>query len=212
MCSIYTKNLTIQRSQGFVWMRKAKSCWSRIRRPLWPLEPGVIAKEDYEYRRAGTRNLFVAIEPKGGRRLFHGNGPADQSRFCPFCGDIGESCLCRSQENPLGVLDNLNTHFRGSFVVALGEEKAVEMLERIEFHYTPKHASWLNMAEIKIGVLERQCTGRRIGTESVLQSEVSAWERRRNEAKEMIEWKFTRQDADKKIVPSLCFVINVLLY
>lgn len=81
----------------------------------------------------------------------------------------------------------------------LGAAPTAALLDRVEFHCTPKHASWLNMAEIEIGVMERQCTGCRIGTEVLLQSEVAAWEHRRNEAKETIEWKFTRQDADKKL-------------
>ena len=81
----------------------------------------------------------------------------------------------------------------------MGTEAATVFLSRLEFHYTPKHASWLNMAEIEIGILDRQCTGRRIGDEAQLRSEVLAWEQRRNEAGSQIEWKFTRQDADRKL-------------
>jgi hypothetical protein len=97
------------------------------------------------------------------------------------------------------VLDNLNTHFRGSFVEVMGEGNASRLLERVEFHYTPKHASWLNMAEIEIGILERQCTGRRLGSETLLVAEIAAWEERRNTEGRTIEWKFTAQDAERKL-------------
>ncbi len=97
------------------------------------------------------------------------------------------------------LMDNLNTHFRRSFVEVLGIERAEQMLERVEFHYTPKHASWLNMAEIEIGIMDRQCTGRRLASDAMLQSEVTAWKHRRNQAQARIEWKFTRQDADHKL-------------
>ena len=97
------------------------------------------------------------------------------------------------------VLDNLNTHFRTSFEEVLGVRAARGLLRRVQFHYTPKHASWLNMAEIEIGILERQCTNQRIGTEARLRSGVAAWQRRRNRAACGIQWKFTRQDADRKL-------------
>jgi hypothetical protein len=97
------------------------------------------------------------------------------------------------------VLDNLNTHFRASFEEVMGLEEATAFLARVRFHYTPKHASWLNMAEIEFGILDRQCTGRRIGEEARLRSEVLAWEQRRNQGRCRIEWKFTRQEADLKL-------------
>ena len=81
----------------------------------------------------------------------------------------------------------------------LGEAEAAAVLQRVQFHYTPKHASWLNMAEIEIGIMDRQCTGRRIGTEERLQHEVVQWQQQRNAAGRGIEWKFTRQDADRKL-------------
>src|SRR5258708_21632963 len=97
------------------------------------------------------------------------------------------------------VLENLNTHFRDSFEEVLGAEASAAFLSRLEFHYTPKHASWLNMAEIEIGILDRQCTGRRIGDEPRLCAEVVAWEQRPNQERCQIDWKFTRQDADRKL-------------
>jgi hypothetical protein len=97
------------------------------------------------------------------------------------------------------LLDNLNTHFRQTFVDVLGETAAAALLQRVQFHYTPKHASWLNMAEIEIGIMDRQCTGQRIATAELLRAEVKQWQQQRNAAGGGIEWKFTRQDADRKL-------------
>lgn len=176
---------------------KSKQLLEQTRRPL-ASKPGAPAKEDYAYKRAGTRNIFVAVEPKGGRREVEVTARRTKADFVNFVGALVNGVYARVRKVHL-VLDNLNTHFRSSFEEVLGAEKAAAMLERVVFHHTPKHASWLNMAEIEIGVMERQCTGRRIATETLLQTEIAAWEQRRNEAKEMIEWKFTRQDADSKL-------------
>jgi hypothetical protein len=92
-----------------------------------------------------------------------------------------------------------NTHFRKTFVDVLGKAAAGVLLRRVTFHYTPKHASWLNMAEIEIGIMDRQCTGQRIATVELLQTEVESWQQQRNTAKRDIEWRFTRQDADRKL-------------
>ena len=97
------------------------------------------------------------------------------------------------------VMDNLNTHFRKSFEEVLGIDEAEALLRRVVFHYTPKHASWLNMAEIEIGVLERRCLSRRLPSQALLAAEVEAWQQRRNAEHRGIEWNFTRQDADRKL-------------
>ena len=97
------------------------------------------------------------------------------------------------------VLDNLNTHFRKTFVDVLGKAAAGVLLRRVTFPYTPEHASWLNMAEVEIGIMDRQCTGQRIATVELLQTEVASWQQQRNAAKRGIEWRFTRQDADRKL-------------
>jgi hypothetical protein len=176
---------------------KSKQLLEQTRRPL-PLSPGQIAKEDYEYKRAGTRNLFVAVEPKGGHREVEVTSRRTKPDFVAFVQYLVLEVYAQAQKVHL-VLDNLNTHFRASFEQVLGMEAAAAFLSRVEFHYTPKHASWLNMAEIEIGIMERQCTGGRIGNEARLRSEVLAWEQQRNQARNRIEWKFTRQDADRKL-------------
>ena len=97
------------------------------------------------------------------------------------------------------VLDNLNTHFKKSFVETFGEEEAEKLLENIEFHYTPKHASWLNMAEIEIGMMDKQCLDRRISSKQKMITELAAWQKQRNDRKAKIKWNFSCQDADQKI-------------
>jgi len=176
---------------------KSKQLLQQTHRPI-PATPGEIAKEDYEYKRAGTRNLFMAVEPKGGHREVEVTRRRTKPDFVAFVQFLALEVYAQARKIHL-VLDNLNTHFRASFEETMGLEAAAGFLSRLEFHYTPKHASWLNMAEIEIGILERQCTGRRIGDEAHLCSEVSAWQQRRNQAECQIEWKFTRQDADRKL-------------
>jgi hypothetical protein len=176
---------------------KSKQLLEQTRPPL-PISPGQPAREDCEYRRAGTRNLFVAVEPKGGRRTVEVTRRRTKPDFVGFVQTLVHGVYATARTIHL-VLDNLNPHFRGSFEQVLGVEAARQFLARIEFHYTPKHASWLNMAEIEIGILDRQCLGRRIGSENRLKAEVSAWEQRRNQMACRIEWTFTRQDADQKL-------------
>ena len=175
---------------------KSKQLLGNTRTPLL-LKPGACLKEDYEYKRAGTRNIFVAVEPKGGHREASVTARRTKADFVTFVLYLLQNFYSGAQKLHL-VLDNLNTHFRGSFVAVLGAA-AAPILERLEFHYTPKHASWLNMAELEIGIMEKQCTGCRLGTEARLTSEVAAWQLRRNVEKCGIEWTFTRQKADNKL-------------
>ena len=167
-------------------------------RALIAASPGKPLKEDYEYRRAGTCNIFMAVEPKGGCRHVEVTARRTKSDFVKFISHLVKKVYPDAQKIHL-VLDNLNTHFRSSFEEILGVERANHLLERVEFHYTPKHASWLNMAEIEIGIMDRQCTGCRLPNEQTLRLEVAAWKNRRNQAQSKIDWKFTRQDADQKL-------------
>jgi hypothetical protein len=176
---------------------KSKQLLEQTHQPL-SVAAGQIAKEDYEYKRAGTRNLFVAVEPKGGHREVAVTRRRTKPDFVAFVQFLALEVYAQAHKIHL-VLDNLNTHFRTSFEEVLGLEAAADFLSRLQFHYTPKHASWLNMAEIEIGILDRQCTGRRIADEPCLCAEVRAWEQRRNQERCRIDWKFTRQDADRKL-------------
>lgn len=176
---------------------KSKQLLRQTRSPLL-LQPGRCAKEDYEYKRAGTRNLFMAVEPKGGRRVVEVTARRAKPDFVWFVKHLVENVYAAATTVHL-VLDNLNTHFRKTFVDVLGSRAATVLLRRVKFHYTPKHASWLNMAEIEIGIMDRQCTGQRIATAELLQAEVQSWQQHRNAARRGIEWTFTRQDADRKL-------------
>ena len=167
------------------------------RQPL-PMAAHVVAKEDYEYVRKGTTNLFVAVEPKAGRRIVSAADHRGKADFVAFIRHLLTRRYAKARRVNL-VLDNLNTHFRKCFDDVLGHARAARLLSRVQFHYTPKHASWLNMAEIEIGILSRQCLNRRVANRQCLQSEVDAWQRHRNTQRRTIEWKFTRQDADRKL-------------
>jgi hypothetical protein len=156
------------------------------------------AKQDYEYERQGTANLFVAVEPLAGQRIVSVTQHRGKVDFVAFVQELLSGAYAKARCVHL-VLDNLNTHFRKCFDDVLGLDAASKLLRRVQFHYTPKHASWLNMAEIEIGILSRQCLDRRIASRQLLQSEIDAWQHARNELGKTIEWKFTRQDADLKL-------------
>jgi transposase len=167
-------------------------------RPPLSIKPGTPLRMDYEYVRGGTCNLFVAVEPKGGRRTVQITDHRAKTDFVAFVQYLLEQVYAKARRIHL-VLDNLNTHFRKCFEEVLGVKVAHKLLRRVVFHYTPKHASWLNMAEIEIGILDRQCLDRRLPDRDTLAHEVDAWERRRNDAQQGIEWTFSRQDADIKM-------------
>ena len=167
-------------------------------RPALPARPYMPLTQDYEYVRRGTANLFVAVEPKAGRRQVSVTERRTKVDFVGFVQELLETTYAAARKVHL-VLDNLNTHFRQCFEDVLGARAAAELLARVEFHYTPKHASWLNMAEIEIGVLSRQCLDRRIADRPSLRCEVAAWQQARNALRKTIEWTFTRQDADRKL-------------
>ncbi len=167
------------------------------RNPL-PMAAHNPTKQDYEYVRNGTTNLFVAVEPKGGKRIVSVTERRGKIDFVAFINGLLTGAYAKARRIHL-VLDNLNTHFRKCFDDVLGVGAAKKLLRRVQFHYTPKHASWLNMAEIEIGILSRQCLDRRIGDRELLQSEVDAWQQTRNAEQRTIEWNFTRQDADRKL-------------
>lgn len=176
---------------------KSKQLLRDTRAPL-PAQPGAPAKHDYEYARAGTCNLFVAVEPKSGRRTVEVTDRRAKIDFVAFVKHLLEHVYAKARRIHL-VLDNLSTHFRACFEAVLGVQAATSLLRRVVFHYTPKHASWLNMAEIEIGILDRQCLDRRLPNRTLLAAEVAAWQQRRNAEGRGIAWTFTRQDADRKM-------------
>ena len=167
-------------------------------RPDLPHRPGRVRHEDYEYKRLGTRNIFVAVEPKGKRRFTEVTLRRTKVDCVKFFVKLLHKYYPHAKRVHF-VLDNLNTHFRKTFEDVLGSADAGLLLKRVLFHYTPKHASWLNMAEIEIGIMDAQCTGRRFDSGKQLSREVTAWRRRRDASKLGIAWSFTRQKADRKL-------------
>lgn len=162
------------------------------------MKPGSLAKYDYEYKRNGTRNIFVAVEPLAGRRTITVTRTRKKIDFANFIKGLIDGEYKQAKKVRL-VLDNLNTHFPSSFYEAFPKDEADRILDRIEFYYTPKHGSWLNMAEIEINMMDRECLARRIGDAEKLENEINSWSKKRNEKKKKIQWSFTRQDADEKL-------------
>jgi len=163
-----------------------------------PLKPGSPEKYDYEYVRNGTANIFMAVEFKAGKRATQVTKRRTMVDFALFVKMLVDEEYPDAEVVRL-VMDNLNTHKEKSFYEAFSEEEAERILSRIEFHYTPKHASWLNAAEVEINVMDIECTGKRIGEMETLAREVAAWNERRNDQEKKIDWKFTREEADKKL-------------
>ena len=176
---------------------KSKQLIEESRAPL-PIRAGMPQRQDYEYVRAGTCNLFVAVEPKGGRRTVLVTDHRGKVDFVAFVQYLLEDVYTNARRVHL-VLDNLNTHFRKCFEDVLGVKSAKALLRRIVFHYTPKHASWLNMVEIEIGVLRSQCLDRRIDDKETILAEVAAWQQRRNAEGAQIQWMFTTEKAREKL-------------
>jgi len=160
------------------------------------LKSGQAARQDYEYQRNGTRNLFLFVEPQAGFRHVLVTQRRTKQDFA-FAMRYLVDVIYPEAECIDVVLDNLNTHHYHSLVEFFGKQEADRIMNRIEFHYIPEHASWLNMAEIELSILSKQCLSRRIPSEWMLITEIVAWEEARNENKAKIRWNFTVDEARK---------------
>jgi hypothetical protein len=176
---------------------KPKQLIDDSRKPI-QMKPGSPEKYDYEYKRNGTANIFVAVEPKAGKRTVMVTNRRTKKDYALFMKHLVDVEYPDAEFLRI-VQDNLNTHKEKSLYETFGKEEAERILSKLEFHYTPKHGSWLNIAEIEINVMDTQCTGRRMKNKEFLASELKAWTDRRNRDKEKIEWKFTKQAADIKL-------------
>ena len=166
-------------------------------RPPSSAVPGREARRDSEYERCGTANLFCAVEPKAGRHFTYATPDRSAARFAQVVIDL--AIKYPDADTIHLVMDNLNIHRRKSLTDLIGEEFGAEVWNRFTVHHTPKHGSWLNQAEIEIGLLSRQCLGtRRIPNLKELRKEVSAWNRDVNRRRTRINWKFDRRTARKK--------------
>jgi hypothetical protein len=167
-------------------------------RPSVPVRPGRVGRRDYEYKRCGTANVFCAVEPKAGRHFTKPTPTRKSPEFADFLLEIAASY---PQADTIHlVLDNLSTHTRKAVVDRYGEKDGDWLWRRFTVHHTPKHGSWLNQAEIEIGIFSRQCLGkRRIGNIDDLTTETHAWNQRMNQDQTTIDWKFTRKKARRKL-------------
>ena len=163
-----------------------------------PAEPGRPGRFDYEYVRNGTANLFMVFEPLLGWRTVRVTERRTAKDFAEVVRWLVED-VHEDAEKVVLVVDNLNTHKPASLYEAFEPERARRIIERLEIHYTPKHGSWLNMAEIELSVLAGQCLDRRIDNAEELCREVSAWEEERNERQVGVNWQFTTAKARIKL-------------
>jgi hypothetical protein len=163
-------------------------------RPPLPVAPGKPKRIDYVYKRNGTRNVFLFLEPKAGRRHALVTQHRTKHQWAYAMRYLVDELYPDAVMIDV-VLDNLNTHLATVLIEIFGKAEADRILKRLTFHYTPLHSSWLNMAEIELSVMERQCLRRRLLDELTLAPELIAWERPRNDAQVKIRWKFNKQDA-----------------
>lgn len=169
-----------------------------VRQPI-PAAPGQPERYDCEYRRNGTANLFVFLDAHRGWRHVKVTQQRTAKDFAECMRDLVDTHYPKAELIRV-VLDNLSTHTVGALYETFPPPEAHRILRRIEFHHTPKHASWLNMVEIEIGVLRGQCLDRRIGECKKLVSEIKAWQSQRNAARARIHWKFTTEKARNKLL------------
>lgn len=161
-------------------------------------KPGQPAREDYEYERLGVCNVFMACEPLAGRRMTKVTDRKTKIDWAYFIEDIAQQYP--EAERITLVMDNLNTHTPASLYETFAPDKAKALWDRFEFVYTPKHGSWLNMAEIELNVLIGQCLDRRIASIEALRSEVAAWQATRDQLKAKVNWQFTAENSRVKLL------------
>jgi hypothetical protein len=181
----------------------SKQLIGEVREPL-PTKPGQVAKYDSEYERRGTANVFMAVEPLAGQRttqVTERRTRVDWARFVQML----LLTVYPLAEKVVLVMDNLNTHGIASLYEAFAPETARALAARLEIHYTPKHGSWLNMAETELSVLSRQCLDRRLDNRDLMAREIAAWQNTRNTTQARIDWQFQTADARiklKRLYPS----------
>jgi len=182
----------------------SKQLLADTRAPL-PMRLGDVARVDYEYQRKGVSNLFLWCEPLRNRRHLEVTERRTKVDWAHVVRDLVDTHYPEAIRIAL-VMDNLNTHTPAALYEAFAPVEAKRIADKLEIHYTPKHGSWLNIAEIELSALSRQCLDRRIPDRQTLAEEVAAWERQRNTAEASVDWRFTTADARiklKHLYPSL---------
>ena len=175
----------------------SKQLVKETRTPI-PAAPGRPATTDYEYERNGTANLFMMFEPLGGQRRVIVTERRTATDYAHAVQHLVDERYPHAEKIVL-VQDNLNTHKPASLYEAFPPEEARRLIEKLEVHYTPKHGSWLNIAETELSILSRQCLDRRLPDRGTLTAEVAAWERDRNAAQCRVDWQFTTAEARVKL-------------
>lgn len=195
MLEVYEKPMSSE--QPVICMdEKPVTLHKDVREPL-PMKPGRVAKRDNEYERCGTANAFCGVEPKAGRHFTQITPDRSSPEFAGFVRGIADRYP--EAETIHLVLDNLSSHTRKALVARFGPGKGGLLWDRFTVHYTPTHGSWLNQAEIEIGLYSRQCLGkRRIGDVDTLRKETRAWNLKMNRRRVKINWAFDRKKARKK--------------
>jgi hypothetical protein len=182
----------------------SKQLVGETRTPL-PVGPGREARYDYGYRRNGVANLFMIFEPLAGKRRVKVTARRTKPDWAECVREMVDEMYPETDQIVL-VMDNLNTHTPASLYEAFPPDEAKRIADRLEIHYTPKHGSWLDMAEIELAILGRQCLDSRIDNAEQLKRETSAWEAERNAAQAKVDWQFTTADARiklKRLYPSI---------
>ncbi len=162
-----------------------------------PMKPGRSQREDYHYKRNGVCSILIAFEPLTGQRYAQVRKRRTKKDYAEFMREL--EAHYPGAEKIVLIQDNLNTHTPGSFYEVFAPEEAFALGERLEMCYTPKGASWLNMIEIEISILSKQCLDRRIGDMQTLEREVLAWAKKRNAQQATVQWRFTKNDAREKL-------------
>jgi DDE superfamily endonuclease len=175
----------------------SKQLLADTRDPI-PAKPGSPEKFDYEYKREGVANIFMFFEPLMGKRRVKVTERRTRKDWALAMRELSDVQYPEAEIIDI-VMDNLNIHSSASFYEAFDPEEARRLTKRFEFHHTPKHGSWLNIAEIELSVLSRQCLDRRMPNQAFLESEVKAWEDERNDQIVKVQWRFTTADARIKL-------------
>jgi hypothetical protein len=175
----------------------SKQLLEHTRIPI-PASPGTLARVDDEYKRCGTANIFLCVEPITGETNVEATEHRAKVDFAHFIRDLCDGPY-RDAEKLVVVMDNLNTHSTASLYEAFPPDKARRLAEKLEIHHTPKHGSWLDIAEIELSVLARQCLHQRIGSLSELKEILAAWEEQHNAEPRAVAWRFTTEDARIKL-------------
>jgi DDE superfamily endonuclease len=200
---VYTRPYDPRRPQ--VCMDETSKQLLRDTRQALPMEPGRTERRDYEYERGGVVNLFMFMEPLMGRRWVDVTEHRTKTDWAHRIKELVDLRYPEAEQIVL-VMDNLNTHTPASLYEAFDPAEARRIAKKLEIHYTPKRGSWLNMAEIELSVLSRQCLDRRVPDFETLEVEVASWQKRRDSAGDKIEWRFSTDDARiklKRLYPSL---------